>query len=391
MNLRDRSTESVQTLLDLLGNEDTAPYTAEILVENKTAAQKLTKKLLALPSVDAVLSVDKFVPRDQEDKLAAIESAAFFLLPSLQISDVSPPNDQQRRDALAAFGKTVAKHQSPARGQSDNPGLAISRLGAVLKDLDLGKIDVRSLEKRLLLTLSGRLASLRESLEASLVTESDIPADLRARFVGQQGQVRVEVFPKKDLRNPDYLRSFVREIREIAPRATGSPVIIVEAGQAVLYAFATAGVISVALIGVLIIVLLRKGRDVLLVFAPLFLAALLTVAASVVIDLPFNFANVIVLPLLFGLGVASSIHFVLRQRTARSVSSLLNTSTPRAVFFSALTTIGSFASIGLSSHPGTASMGVLLTIAITLTLLCTVVFLPALMALAKDPVNQEAG
>ncbi|MDP6108724.1 MAG: MMPL family transporter, partial [Rhodospirillales bacterium] len=118
-----------------------------------------------------------------------------------------------------------------------------------------------------------------------------------------------------------------------------------------------------------------------LVFAPLALAALLTVAASVIFSLPFNFANVIVLPLLFGLGVAGSIHLVARDREESGFNGVLETSTLRAVLFSALTTIGSFGSIALSSHPGTSSMGVLLTIAIALSLGCTLVVLPALMAL----------
>ncbi len=140
----------------------------------------------------------------------------------------------------------------------------------------------------------------------------------------------------------------------------------------------------VLLISVLLIVILGRGMDVVLVFAPLMLAALLTVAASVIFNLPFNFANVIVLPLLFGLGVAGGIHLVLREREEEGVADVLGTSTPRAVVFSALTTIGSFGSIALSDHPGTSSMGVLLTIAITLTLCCTLVVLPALMIIAGE-------
>ena len=115
-------------------------------------------------------------------------------------------------------------------------------------------------------------------------------------------------------------------------------------------------------------------------FAPLILATLLTVVASVAMNLPFNFANIIVLPLLFGLGVANGIHMVLRGRHEANGHEVFETSTPRAVVFSALTTVGSFGSIALSSHPGTASMGTLLTIAITLTLVCTLILLPALMA-----------
>ena len=158
--------------------------------------------------------------------------------------------------------------------------------------------------------------------------------------------------------------------------------VILEAGNAVLAAFRDAAVIAVVAIAFLLALVLRNARDVLLVFAPLVLAALLTVAASVIAGLPFNFANVIVLPLLFGLGVANGIHLVLRERDARGVAAVVATSTPRAVVFSALTTMGSFASIALSSHPGTSSMGTLLTIAISLTLLCTLVVLPALMAMA---------
>ena len=133
------------------------------------------------------------------------------------------------------------------------------------------------------------------------------------------------------------------------------------------------------LIVILLLVLLRSVRDMLLVLAPLGLAALLTVAATVLFAIPFNFANIIVLPLLFGLGVASGIHIVLRHRTDRS-GQFLETSTPRAVLFSALTTIGSFSALALSTHRGTASMGMLLTIAITVTTVCTIIVLPALLA-----------
>jgi hypothetical protein len=134
------------------------------------------------------------------------------------------------------------------------------------------------------------------------------------------------------------------------------------------------------LISILIAALLRRVRSVLLVFAPLVLATVLTVAASVLLKQPFNFANVIVLPLLFGLGVASGIHLVIRETQRGGAAAVMWTSTPRAVLFSALTTIGSFGSMALSSHPGTSSMGVLLTLAIVLTLVCTLLVLPALMA-----------
>jgi uncharacterized protein len=173
----------------------------------------------------------------------------------------------------------------------------------------------------------------------------------------------------------------------VAPQATGAPVIIVEAGRAVIDAFMQALGISLFGISIILWLVLRRVGDVLLVFAPVIVAALWTLALSVLFDVPFNFANVIVLPLLFGLSVDYGVHLVLRQRHGDANPML--TTTPRAVLMSALTTIGSFGSIMLSGHPGTASMGVLLSIAIALSLLSILVFLPALMHLVMPQTDRE--
>jgi hypothetical protein len=141
----------------------------------------------------------------------------------------------------------------------------------------------------------------------------------------------------------------------------------------------------------LLVLLLRRVWDVLLVMAPLALAALLAVAAARLAGLDFNLANIIVLPLLLGLGVDSGIHLVMRARdeTKNAVGgeddgkALLHTSTPRAVLFSALTTVGSFGALATSGHRGTASMGLFLTLAIGMTLICMLVVLPAMMALGE--------
>ena len=162
-----------------------------------------------------------------------------------------------------------------------------------------------------------------------------------------------------------------------------------EAGRAVLGAFMKAGVVAVIGICVLLFVVLRRPLDVALVFAPVVLAGLWTLGATVVSGLSFNLANVIVLPLLFGLGGAGAIHLVARVRDSGGTNQAMLTSTPRAVVLSALTTIGSFGSISLSAHPGTASMGVLLMIAISMTMVATLVFLPALMRLIGGGQSSE--
>ncbi|HEV2652683.1 MAG TPA: hypothetical protein VGU69_15600, partial [Rhizomicrobium sp.] len=120
-----------------------------------------------------------------------------------------------------------------------------------------------------------------------------------------------------------------------------------------------------------------RFSHVLRTILPLALTGLLTMATTVVIGMQLNFANVIALPLLFGIGVAFNIYFVMAGRAGQT--HLLETSLTRAVIFSALTTASGFGSLWLSSHPGTASMGELLMISLFWTLVTTLFFLPALL------------
>src|SRR5262249_52422911 len=114
--------------------------------------------------------------------------------------------------------------------------------------------------------------------------------------------------------------------------------------------------------------------------APLLLAALLTLAITVVIGIKLNYANIIALPLLLGIGVAFDIYFVMNWRAGETGH--LQSSTARAVLFSALTTMSAFGSLAVSHDPATAEMGELLAISLAMTLLCTLFVLPALLGSA---------
>jgi predicted RND superfamily exporter protein len=178
---------------------------------------------------------------------------------------------------------------------------------------------------------------------------------------------------------------FVDAVRGIAPDATDTPVELLEGGRAVTGAFKEAGVIAFVLISCVLALMLQSFIDSVLVLLPLGLAGALTVAITVLGGQPFNFANIIALPLLFSLGVGFGIYLVLRYRETSSIDALMNSSTPRAVVFSALTTMVSFATLMISSHRGTASMGELLTLCLTLALACTLIVLPALFVWRDRP------
>ena len=195
----------------------------------------------------------------------------------------------------------------------------------------------------------------------------------------------MSAYPAEDLNDNEALRRFVRAVQQVAPDATGAPMVSLEAGEAVVQAFVQAFLLALVGIVISLLLLLRSVKYTLLVPIPLFLSSLFTAAFTILLNVPFNFANIIALPLLLGLGIDSSLHMVHRSLNNELVSEvLIHTSTARAIFYSALTALVDFASLMFSSHQGTASMGIMLTVGLTFTLVCTLVILPALL---RSPVQ----
>jgi len=375
LNLRDPDSPSVATLLDIIEDSRVQPYDVRVLTPGPAAAAALAERLKALPEVAKTVTLMDYLPGQQDEKLIVIEDMTIFLAPLWGGARVAPPTAGERRQAFGDLRRIVtALAEGPA-------GSSAGRLAAALATIDDSDGTLVTLERSLLANLPSRLAALGEALEAAPVALEDLPAALVSRKLAADGRSTVEVHPAEDLRGQAARLRFVDAVQSVVPEATGAPIIITEAGRAVVEAFLQAAGIALLLISLLLLAILRSVRDSLLVLAPLVVAALLTVAVTVVFNLPFNFANVIVLPLLFGLGVAGGVHMVARSRN-EAATALMSTSTPRAVLFSALTTIGSFGALALSSHRGTASMGELLTIAIGLSMLSCLIVLPALLVLS---------
>jgi uncharacterized protein len=173
------------------------------------------------------------------------------------------------------------------------------------------------------------------------------------------------------------MRKFADAVLAIDRDATGGPISILESGRTVITAFIEAGAWALISIAILLWITLRRFGDVILTLVPLMLAGVVTLEICVLIRMPLNFANIIALPLLLGVGVAFKIYFVMAWRSGRT--KLLQSSLTRAVIFSAATTATAFGSLWFSSHPGTSSMGKLLALSLACTLAAAVLFQPALM------------
>jgi hopanoid biosynthesis associated RND transporter like protein HpnN len=387
LNLKDPETESVGTLLDLVGSDGNSPYTITILARDLSTARETSNRLEALDSVKQVRTIADLVPENQEEKLELISDASLILLPAMSGNIGTPLGSMAQTNAAY---RALERSLAAVRGGDQTPlDEALARLAGALKSYreatSLNAPALQHLQHKVIATLPEKLTSLRNALTPAGITVANLPKSLRDRLVAADGRIKIDVTPKGNMRNQAGLSAFVTEVQSVVPSATGAPVVIYEASKVVKRAFGEAGLTTIVLIAVLVFLLTRNVRQIVLIFAPIFVAGLLTVGATVVLDIAFNFANIIVLPLLFGLGVAGSIHMVRREQALGPKADLSETSTPRAVVFSALTTICSFGSIALSSHPGTASMGVLLTIAIFCTLAATLFLLPALMYIWPAP------
>jgi uncharacterized protein len=376
LHLRNPEVESVATFLELRKDPQTGANAIEIVAPNLGAADATANRLASVPQVAQADTLSRLVPADQDKKLPLIQDAAEALKTSLNPTELSqPPTDQQNVEALTSTADSL----SASAGNADGPGAeAARRLSGLLRQLAKSKPALReAVETAVVAPLRISLDQLRQELDPERVTADTIPADLKRDWVTPDGRARVQVLPKGDPDDTKVLRNFVSAVLAIEPNATGPAVLLFEAGNTVVRAFIEAGIFALAAIALLLWITLRRIADVLLTLVPLLVAVVVTLELSVALDLPLNFADIIALPLLLGVGVAFKIYYIMAWRSGKTA--LVQSTLTRAVIFSAMTQATAFGSLWLSSDPGTSSMGKLMALSLLCTMAAAVLFQPALM------------
>jgi hopanoid biosynthesis associated RND transporter like protein HpnN len=376
LNLRDRDGPAMRALQDLISDPARTPNTLSVLTANQDAARALADRLGKLPEVDDVITLDSFVPGGQPEKLALIEDAAFLLDSTINPFDLAPPSDDAA--TVAALSKASAELRRLAAADSGSLGKAAGLLALDFDRLGQASPDIR--EKvgiTLVQPLGVTLDKLRLSLQASAVTRETLPPEMVADWIAKDGRAIVQLTPRGNSTDNAVLARFADAVRKVAPHATGMPVSTREAANTISSAFIQAGVLALILVSLLLYAVLRSVREVAFTLAPVALSGFLTLGSCVLIGQPLNFANIIAFPLLFGVGVAFHIYFVMAWR--RGARDLLQSSLARAVLFSDLATGSAFGALWFSAHPGTASMGLILMISLIWTLVCALIFEPALL------------
>jgi hopanoid biosynthesis associated RND transporter like protein HpnN len=375
LDLRSPKTESVGTALDLMQNPETSPNTIDLLTPDHATAIALAAKLSRLPQVSGVLSVDTFIPQDQTQKLAAISDASSILdLTINPIMTAPPPSDAE---LVTSLRNTAAALRSTAALAPNGAANAV-RLAGILEKLASGSPALRARATEALVPgMNVMLDQIRGVLQAKSVSFATLPPDLVRDWVTADGEYRLNVLPRGDMNTNAALARFTAAVIAIAPDATGTPIVIQQSGRTIVNAFIQAGILSLLAITILLALWLRNIADVAFALIPLIFAFVLTLATAVVFGIQLNFANIIALPLLFGIGVAFDVYFVIAWHSG--TRRLLQSPLGRAVILSACTTAFGFGTLAFSSHPGTASMGDLLLISLAWILAVVLIVLPALM------------
>jgi hopanoid biosynthesis associated RND transporter like protein HpnN len=379
LDTKDPHSESMRTLNGLLNDPATNPFYADVLTPNMAAAIAMGTKLSALPEVSGVLSGATFVPADQNVKLAMLAQAQEILAPTIQTTNITQSGggapvtvgDIRISMSMARDAIFKAKAHLPA----NSPLLSIADALGKLQGED--DAQVMAMNAAITRFLPAELTRLNDSLNAKPITQANLPPEIASDWFLPDGQVRVEALPTAAAQHTKGLKKFADAVLSVAPDAGGPAISTIATADTILHSFREAASLAAMAIAVILFIVFRNLRDMLLVLSTLALSALLTALFAKIDGLQINYANIIALPLLLGVGVSFNVYFVMNYRAG--MRRFLHSATAHAVLFSALTTGTAFGTLAASHDRGTSSMGVLLLLSLLAVLIATFLYLPALL------------
>jgi uncharacterized protein len=376
LNLQDPENESVKTYRDLLQDSDPSPWSATLLKKDKSEAINAIKKIERLDLVDEVIWFEDMLPDEQEDKLFIIDEMNLFMG---VLSTDNNNHEITNEERIATLKQLQIKLTSISDNELDSEINKLLQNISNLLNKPANTEDYLTLEKQILSNLDGRIHALNDALNAKETALEDIPTEVRERWVSNK-YYKIKILPKENLNDNQAMKRFVKQLQNYDNTVIGGPIINIEAGDAVITAFKTAFSYALIAISLLLLFLIKKKLDALVILVSVLVGAVFTFGFMLIFNIPLNFANIIGLPLLLGIGVDSGIHIADRFRQEQNTdNNIFMTSSSRGVIVSSLTTICSIGNLAFSSHAGTASMGLLLTVGLASMMISTMMILPAFL------------
>jgi len=365
-------TEDLPRLTEALKNLDTVSHVESILSFLPTQVESKQRLLAELKPLVAGASFTAARPTPSDPKeLASILGRIRFKLSQAAESDWEP-EDKPTQEKLVQVDGLLLRLMALLNNPESNPQTA-ARLAAFERKFTA---DLQAQWELLQATLVGAFSPPR--LE-------DSPRNVRQRFISPEGHYLIRIFPSRDIWNPGPLGEFVRDLRGINPDVIGDPVLLYVFTLAFRNACLWAAGVSLLGIALLVAFLLRSFRLTILALVPLMVGTSLTLSLMWLLEVPFNQANVLFLPLILGEAVEYGIIILVRwqqEKSARVIT--LPAGTAKGVLLAALTTAVGFGSLMISGHQGTFSLGLLSTVGSLSVLLAALSILPALLRLVRE-------
>jgi hopanoid biosynthesis associated RND transporter like protein HpnN len=391
LSLQSPELESVRWQHKILEKSPEGNIFAVSVTNTPEEALALRERYLQLPDVSQVIEVASLIPRDQNQKLEFLQDIKYRLR-KLPARGTVVPHEIPDRDTLvraadrllAVIGPWQNARPSAFLGEfNDNLQNLRSRLLADDSKEVCGRL--RDFQVRIGRDLMDDLHRLRDAATPSPIAISDLPMNLRERYIGYTGKWLVSVSSKKNLWEFANLEEFVGQVQTVDSEATGRPFSILEGLRAMHGGFLWAGVY--ALIAMVFVLLLDFGsaRHALMAFVPLAMGMIAALGCMALLGVSLNPANLIAFPLILGVGADNGVH-VLHDFRGRSRKNRyqLSHATGRGITVAALTTILGFGTLMIANHRGLASLGLALTLGVTACMLTALIFLPAFLGVISS-------
>jgi hopanoid biosynthesis associated RND transporter like protein HpnN len=391
MNLQAKGLPSVEYAYKLMRSKENSGYFAVVTARDEAEAKQLTERLEKLPAVDHVVSRLTFIPDQQAEKLAELTSLKQVVAPvrpvpyeeNLQVMSLPSVFENFRNRVEKLKNALEARKVPQAKPVAAFLTTLDSFFSTLEKEKDRNALGMlREFQGSMFAELPDKLRLLKESLEAAPITETDIPPQLLQRFVGTSGKLLLQVSARKEIFEREPLQEFVTQIKSVAPHATGEPIMVFESLTVLRDAYLKAFIFAFIGITAILLINFKSIRYALLGTVPLGAGLLLMIGGMSMIGITFNSANIIVLPLILGVGIDSAIYIINRYRQGDETPAQVATrSAGIGVFLNALTILFSFGALMVAHHQGVFSIGAVMSLGMVASVAVFLIFLPALLTL----------
>ena len=387
LHLQAKGTEAVKYEMRILENAGRSAWSAAFLADSLEEVREKETKLKTLPTIENVESIAAMVPANQKDKVEYLKENLVPLLSEFFIEEEDDPL------SIKVLNKTLKRIRFKFQGREDKE----DKIAQAAKEIDKffmqtetiePKIAERSLElfsQKLFADYRGLMKELQQNAEPQFIEISSIPKSLRERYLSDKGKYLLTVFPSVDIWNLEKRQQYLEDLRSVDPDVTGSAVHMFNSTRLMTQGYINGGIYAMITIIIYIFVVFRNLRTVFFILLPVFVGSIWTLGIMDMFELKLNMANLVILPLILGIGVVNGIHITHRYREEKDKNSVvLGKSTGQAVVLSSLTTMIGFGSMMVADHYGVFSLGLVLTLGVFCCLVASVTFLPALLKLSSE-------